>query len=596
MQALLPSPPSSPPPPAPRVLHSRAGAIVFRAKAAGLQARRAVLDLAGGPRRHARGQALEGAPVLGESAAALWTEGDEAERALIAGKVHNLRIALRRIDGVEVPAGAVFGWWAQVGRPTRTRGFVEGRELREGCIIPSVGGGLCQLSNALYDAALRAGFEIVERHAHSRAVPGSLAEVGRDATVFWNYVDLRFRAPHAFRIEARMDARTLTVRLRGVSPSPESPAIEVDGRKKVRALKVIGAGPRSCASCGEAECFRHVDAPPEPVGRAAHLVDEWWPELDRHLAESRRPGDVLGIPLDGRRFGKPAYAWTTDGAACVRQSWRVTLMRSWRSRRLAAQGAARQRALLASAESLAESYAPLLTYDVTHVVVSQGLLPFLWRAGHLGGRTFDVLMTALPMAALHRRLDAAARLHPTSPTLADFRADDDLVRDETDALAHARRIVTPHREVAALFPGRAEVLEWERPAARDVGPNAGDRRRIVFPGPTAGRKGAYELRDALAGVDVELAAMGSMLEGAGFWDGVHRAEPDGHWLDGADLVVHPAFVEHRPRRLLAALAAGVPVVATPACGLPPCDGLTLVPAGDAAALRDAIVRALRARG
>ena len=90
--------------------------------------------------------------------------------------------------------------------------------------------------------------------------------------------------------------------------------------------------------------------------------------------------------------------------------------------------------------------------------------------------------------------------------------------------------------------------------------------------------------------------MGSRLEGPGFWDGVRLAAPEGHWLDGADLVVLPAFVENRPRRLLEALAGGVPVVATPACGLGPAEGLTLVPAGDADALREAIVAVLAARG
>ena len=263
-------------------------------------------------------------------------------------------------------------------------------------------------------------------------------------------------------------------------------------------------------------------------------------------------------------------------------------MRAWRSRRLAAQGAARQRALLAAAAALAESYAPLLRYDVTHVVVAQNLLPFLWRAGHLAGRTFDVLMTAPPMAELHARLDAAARLHPESPTLADFRADEVLLRDEAEALACARRIVTPHHDAAALFPGRAELLEWAPATPRTRQPNPGAHPRIVFPGPTAGRKGAYELREALGGLDVELVAMGSRLEGPGFWDGVQLAAPGEHWLDGADLVVLPAFVENRPRRLLEALASGVPVVATLACGLGPREGLTLVPAGDAAALREAM--------
>jgi len=199
------------------------------------------------------------------------------------------------------------------------------------------------------------------------------------------------------------------------------------------------------------------------------------------------------------------------------------------------------------------------------------------------------------MGELHARLDAAARLHPGSPTLADFRADEALLRDEAEALAHARRIVTPHRDVAALFPGRAEVLDWTMPAPRAPRPNAGPLPRIVFPGPTAGRKGAYELREALAGVDAELVAMGSRLEGAGFWDGVRLAAPGEHWLDGADLVVFPAFVDSQPRRLLAALAAGVPVIATPACGIGPREGLTLVPAGDAAALRHAMLAALESR-
>jgi len=589
---LTPATPLAPQRPSAR--HSRAGALVFRAKATVFRLGRAVSDLRGGPRRYPRGAALENASVLAESETLLWTEDGPGELPLVAGKVHNLRLASRRIHGVELPAGAVFSFWAQVGRASRSRGFVAGRELREGCLIPSVGGGLCQLSNALYHAALQAGCEIVERHPHSHPVPGSAAEAGRDATVFWNYVDLRFRSSAPLRVEAWMDARTLTVRLRGPRPAEEAEAPKAPGR--VRVLRVLGGGPRSCVSCGDAACFRHLDAPGGPaVGRAAHLVDAWSPEHDRWLVGERRDGDVLGVPLDGRRFRKPQYAWSTEGAARVHQGWRATLARAWRSRRLAAQGAERQRALLAAAAALAESYVPILDYDVTHVVVAQNLLPFLWRAGHLGGRTFDVLMAGPPMAELHARLDAAARLHPGSSTLADFRTDEALLRDEAEALAHARRIVTPHRDVAALFPGRAELLEWASPAPRTRRPNAGPRPRIVFPGPTAGRKGAYELREALAGMEVELVAMGSRLEGAGFWGGVPLAAPEAYWLDGADLVVLPAFVENQPRRLLAALAAGVPVIATPACGLGAREGLTLVPAGDAASLREAMEIVLAAR-
>ena len=95
----------------------------------------------------------------------------------------------------------MFSFWRQLGRTTRRRGFAAGRELREGCLVPSIGGGLCQLSNAIYDAALCQGLEIVERHRHTQVIASSLAERDRDAVVFWNYVGLRLRADSAWRQE-----------------------------------------------------------------------------------------------------------------------------------------------------------------------------------------------------------------------------------------------------------------------------------------------------------------------------------------------------------------------------------------------------------
>ena len=150
--------------------------------------------------------------VLGESVTPLWAETQANEEVLQRGKVHNLRVAVPCFDGVFVPAGAVLSFWRQVSWPGAWRGFVPGRELRLGCIVPTIGGGLCQLSNALYDAGLRAGFEIVERHAHTAVIAGTLAEQGRDATIFWNYVDLQMRSSAAFWIECRLTTDTLVVR------------------------------------------------------------------------------------------------------------------------------------------------------------------------------------------------------------------------------------------------------------------------------------------------------------------------------------------------------------------------------------------------
>jgi hypothetical protein len=227
--------------------------------------------------------------------------------------------------------------------------------------------------------------------------------------------------------------------------------------------------------------------------------------------------------------------------------------------------------------------------------VAQTLLPHLWRDGHLKGRSFDVLMTALPMGELQQRLDRAATLHPASKTLGDFRADPALVTAEAAALERARKIVTAHADIAALFPTKAVTLEWIAPeAAPAAAPAQGAKARIVFPAATLGRKGAYELRAALKGLDVTLVVTGADLEGADFWKGfeIERRGPGPDLLAGASAVVLPAFVEHNPRALLRARAAGVPVIAARECGLPRMPGVSLVPAGDVSALSAALLSVL----
>jgi hypothetical protein len=337
-------------------------------------------------------------------------------------------------------------------------------------------------------------------------------------------------------------------------------------------------------------------------GRSAWLVDEYWPEFDAYMRERSRPVDVLGLPLDGRRFGLPQYAWSAGAFGRRRSAWPTALRRSWAQRGLAGQGAERQRALLRFQESLAAAYLPLLRPDVTHITVAQGLLPFLWREGFLGGRTFDVLMTALPLEALHRRLDEAAARHSESPTLGDFRGPESLVRIEAEALARARSLITPHAEIASLFPGRAVRLGWILPGNLPVSPgiaaspaSPASPFTVAFPASTLGRKGAYEMRAALRNSGMRLRCAGPVLEGGGFWSGIAMEPADKRdWLAGVDVAVLPAYVEHRPRSLLQALARGVPVIATAACGLGEMPGLTLIPPGDPDALRAALQDAGRA--
>jgi hypothetical protein len=448
----------------------------------------------------------------------------------------------------------------------------------------------------LYDVALTAGCEIVERHAHSRVVPGSTAARGRDATVAWNYVDLRFAAPRAMMLRVVVEKNDLVVRLLASPP----PCGEVglrsnpgggsphDDRPPPEALRA-STSPRgggddvaTCGTCDETQCFRHEGKLNVIAGRTAFLVDENWPEFRSYLTRTKKDGDVLALPLDGARWKAGRYAWETRGFARVTAAPLTTVARSV-ALRFAKDGAARRAAELRGAETLAHALTRSLTADVTDVVVAQSLLPYLWRDGHLGGRRFSVLMTRMPMGAIEAQLNAAAAAHPERKTLADFRADSALVVAEREALAAADAVVTPHTEIAALFGARAVRLYWHRPAPRScTAPVVADR--IAFVGPTIARKGAYEVRDVARALDLEVVLVGSEMEGADFWNGVRTRRAEGaNWLDGVAMVVQPALLEDAPRRLLMALASGVPVIATRPCGLPEQNGLTLID-GDVASL------------
>ncbi len=536
---------------------------------------------------------LAAAPVLAEDRSPLWNpDVDPREWPLEAGKVENLRVAVRSLDGIELTAGQIFSFWAQIGPPLRVRGFVPGRELREGCVVPGIGGGLCLLSNALFSVAKRAAFELIERHAHSKRPPGSRAELGEDATVAWNYIDLRFRATKPWRLEVELSADELSVRVR----ADRAGGRRFEVLRSPPAREALDHGP-SCLSCGH-PCHRAEARPRAARARRTWLLDAHWPEHGAWLREHVQASDRIALPIDGSLLGRERYAWPRVRVAARMQFPVQLLLRSLHSRRLAEQGAERQQALLHEAERMAKAMVARLDPDDVELVVAQELLPFVWRLGAHGGRRVSVLMTRLPLLELQATLDEAAARHPHSPTLADFRADPSLVRDEARALAHAESIITPHSQIAACFPGKAIPVSWSLPSTgrRSMRRRSSERPRLWLPASTVGRKGAYELREALRGLNrpIHLHVSGRELEGPHFWDALPISVEHGPIasLEAIDLAVLPAWVEHAPRALLRAVAHGLPTVASRACGLAGVAGVREVATGDVEALRVAITESL----
>jgi vancomycin resistance protein VanW len=114
-----------------------------------------------------------------------------AHPALEQGKRHNLELAVPYFDELLLTPERPLSFWRVLGRASQSRGFTWGIELRGGCVTPAIAGGLCLLSNAIFEIAARAGWKIMERHGHSlEAVPPRFGSVPLDATVAWPDVDL----------------------------------------------------------------------------------------------------------------------------------------------------------------------------------------------------------------------------------------------------------------------------------------------------------------------------------------------------------------------------------------------------------------------
>ncbi len=467
-----------------------------------------------------------------------------------------------------------------MGRTSRNKGYVVGRELREGCIIPNVGGGLWQLSNALYDAALKAEFEIIERHAHSRVIKGSLAEMNRGATVFWNYVDLRFRLSKKFQLESKLSKDQLIVRIigtQGVSTKEHSETI-------TGAVEHLG----NCYSCNVKSCFRNDQQTIESVkfGTTAALVESFSPEFDRYLSARITDDDYFFVPIDGKRFKAGAYKWNLTDKKQVRSSSSIAIQRAYKLRKIPKQGKALQQILLYYDKKLVESYAKKLDYSVSHIIVSINLLPHLWQSGCLGGRTFDVLANRLPLYELQDRLDKASEKHSQSPTLGDFRVDEELIECEKEALLNANKIITAHHDVGDVFGEMSELLDWVSAAKKTINRKWSAKFRclkLFFPASALGRKGVYELVDGIQSLEqsVELIVLGKANEGENCplknLTGKHTWRYGGvDEMRDSELIVLPAFIEHSPRLLLKALSRRVPMIASKACGLGIRENLKLI--------------------
>lgn len=113
----------------------------------------------------------------------------------------NLTLAANKINGTVLLPGETFSYNKVVGERTISAGYKEAAVYVNGKVENGLGGGICQITTTLYNAALYANLEILERSNH-QFVP-SYANASRDATVVYGAIDFKFKNNRNYPIKLR---------------------------------------------------------------------------------------------------------------------------------------------------------------------------------------------------------------------------------------------------------------------------------------------------------------------------------------------------------------------------------------------------------
>ncbi len=147
---------------------------------------------------------------------------------------HNVALAAAHVDGTLIAPGGTFSYNDVVGPRSRKRGWRQAPTYQNGMVVPGTGGGICQVSSTLYNAALLGDMKIVRRSHHS--MPVHYVRAGRDATVAYGAIDLQFRNPTdgPVYVAAHASGGRLTIALYGKEPAYKRQIRIVSGPRRAR--------------------------------------------------------------------------------------------------------------------------------------------------------------------------------------------------------------------------------------------------------------------------------------------------------------------------------------------------------------------------
>jgi vancomycin resistance protein YoaR len=191
-------------------------------------------------------------------------------------RIHNVQLVARLIDGTLIGPGKEFSFNATTGERTPEKGFREAPVIINGELQNAIGGGVCQVSTTVFNAAYEAGLKINERTNHALYI--SHYPQGRDATVNYPDIDLRFvnDTRHWLLLRTFVGSSSLVVALYGT---------RVDRRVETETAPLVETGPVP---------ETRIADPTLPEGE--EIVEEYG-EPPRATSVHRRVYDATGVLL-----------------------------------------------------------------------------------------------------------------------------------------------------------------------------------------------------------------------------------------------------------------------------------------------------------
>ena len=132
-------------------------------------------------------------------------------RGSSSNRIQNIQIAISKMNQMVLLPGQEVSMDVVFLPRTRANGYREAGAYLNGKTIQALGGGICQASSTIYNAAMNSGLTVLERHAHSMSV--SYLPLGMDAAISSGSKDLKLRNDYPFPVlfEGYTEGKNVTV-------------------------------------------------------------------------------------------------------------------------------------------------------------------------------------------------------------------------------------------------------------------------------------------------------------------------------------------------------------------------------------------------